>query len=137
MTTQDNKVRYQDVHRLALALSPEERRQLADELAHSPSGLSADTILSTISAHAEHLHGLGVKRIGLFGSHVRGEARLESDIDLLVEMAAEEYSLFDLLRVGVYLEKVFGRKVEVGTLDMLRPEIRPHVLAEVRYAEEL
>lgn len=129
--------RYDDVYQLALALPPEERRRLADDLVHSPSRLTPDAILSTLSAQAEHLRGLGVRRIGLFGSHVRGEARLESDIDILVELDSEDYSLVDLLRVGVYLEGVFGHKVDVGTLQMLRPEVKPYVLAEVRYAEGL
>ncbi len=127
--------RYEDVYRLALQLSPEERRRLAADLADSPSGLTAEAILSTIRAHAEPLRRLGVRRIGLFGSHARGEARLDSDIDLLVEMAVQRYSLFDVLRISVYLEKVFDRKVDVVTADSIRPAARANILREVIYAE--
>lgn len=127
--------RYDEVFRLALTLSPEERRRLADALAGSPSGITAASILETLTVHAEALRRLGVRRIGLFGSHVRGEARLDSDIDLLVEMDRSRYSLFDVLRIGVYLEEVFNRKVDVIPADSIRPEAEPNILSEVVYAE--
>lgn len=128
---------YSQVYELALTLSPEERQRLVDALAGSPSGLSAGSILETLAAHADSLRAMGVRRIGLFGSHVRGEARLNSDIDVLVEMTPDHASLVDVLRVEVYLEKVFGRKVDVGTADSLRPGVKEQVLAEVIYAEGL
>ncbi len=126
---------YEEIYRQALALSPEERRRLAEDLVGSPSGLSADAILATLTAQADTLRKLGVRRIGLFGSHARGEARLDSDIDLLVEMAAERYSLFDVLRISVHLEKVFGRKVDIVTADSIRPAAEANILSEVIYAE--
>ncbi|MFC1961132.1 nucleotidyltransferase family protein [Chloroflexota bacterium] len=128
-------IHYDDIYQRALELPPKDRQRLADALIGSPSGLMADHIITTLNAQAEKLHELGVKRIGLFGSHGRGEARLDSDIDLLVEMATNDHTLFDVLRIGVYLEEVFGRKVDVGTLDSLRPEVRSDILAEVVYAE--
>lgn len=126
---------YEEVYRLALQLSPDERRQLAQRLAGSPSGLTTESILHTLDQHAAQLHDLGVRRIGLFGSHVRGEAQLDSDIDLLIEMAAEDYSLFDLLGVRLYLQDVLGQEVDAVPADSLRPELAPHILQEVIYAE--
>ncbi|MBN2303494.1 MAG: nucleotidyltransferase family protein [Anaerolineae bacterium] len=126
---------YDEVYQLALTLAPDERRRLVDALTSSPSGLSADTILKTLTAHADKLREMGVRRIGLFGSHVRGEAQLDSDIDLLVEMSQSRYSLFDVLRIGVYLEDVFGHTVDVIPYDAIRPTAKPTILQEVVYAE--
>ena len=42
-------------------------------------------ILDILHQNRFHLKSFGIKRIGLFGSFVRGEQRPESDIDLLVE----------------------------------------------------
>jgi len=42
-------------------------------------------ILDTLDQNRSHLRALGVRRIGLFSSFLRGEQRPDSDIDLLVE----------------------------------------------------
>jgi predicted nucleotidyltransferase len=41
--------------------------------------------LSLIEEHQDRIKALGVKKLGLFGSFVREEQDVESDIDLLVE----------------------------------------------------
>jgi uncharacterized protein len=125
---------FSEVYQLALTLDPDERQRLIEALTGSPSGLTADYILATLADHAPKLRAMGVRRIGLFGSHVRGEARLDSDIDLLVEMDQVRYSLFDVLRIGVYLEDVFRRKVDVIPHDGIKPAARQNILQEVVYA---
>ncbi|MBI3609303.1 MAG: nucleotidyltransferase domain-containing protein, partial [Nitrospirae bacterium] len=42
-------------------------------------------VLKVLSEHAAQFHALGVKRLGLFGSFVRGKPHGTSDVDLLVE----------------------------------------------------
>lgn len=71
-----------------------------------------------------------VKEIGLFGSVVRGEAREDSDIDLLVEFE-DEASLFDLVGLALFLEERLKQKVDVVSKRALREEIRQPVLREV------
>ena len=46
-------------------------------------------ILALIQEHRDALGAFGVRRLGLFGSFVRGEQRVESDIDFLVEFEIE------------------------------------------------
>ena len=46
-------------------------------------------ILNVLYQNRSYLTALGVRKIGLFGSFVRGEQRPESDIDLLVEFEVE------------------------------------------------
>ena len=47
--------------------------------------LTKDQVAERLAAHAEELRSLGVRSLDLFGSVARGDARPESDVDLLVE----------------------------------------------------
>lgn len=47
--------------------------------------MKSDDIFQTISRHHREFSHLGVHRIGLFGSAVRGELTSDSDLDFLVE----------------------------------------------------
>ncbi len=71
-----------------------------------------------------------VREIGLFGSWVRGEQRMDSDIDVLVEFE-EGADLFDWIGLGLYLEEIFGRPVDVVPHKALRQELRSAVLKQV------
>lgn len=70
-----------------------------------------------------------VREIGLFGSFVREEQRIESDIDFLVEFE-NEADLFDLIGLTQYLEEVFQRPVDVVPRRALRPELQESVLQQ-------
>ncbi|MBI5203371.1 MAG: nucleotidyltransferase family protein [Nitrospirae bacterium] len=75
-----------------------------------------------------------VKRIGVFGSFARGEEREGSDVDVLIELE-EEYETFDnYMDLKFYLQDLFGRKVDLVTVDALRPQLRDDILREVKYA---
>ncbi|MBC7508406.1 MAG: nucleotidyltransferase domain-containing protein [Ferruginibacter sp.] len=50
----------------------------------------------------------------LFGSIARGEEKLNSDVDIMVEMSnAKKYSMFDLLDIAFIIEKKINRKVDL------------------------
>jgi predicted nucleotidyltransferase len=126
---------FEDVYRLALKLPPDEQQQLAAYLVNPPPALTAEEIIDRLESHAAELHEMGVEKIGLFGSYVRGEADPASDIDILVVMADESYSLLEVIGIKLYLEELLGHPVDVVTDDSLRPEIRPHVMSEAIYAK--
>ena len=71
-----------------------------------------------------------VKEMALFGSLVRGEQSVDSDVDLVVEFD-EGADLFDLVALGQFLEERLRRKVDLGTKLSLRTEIREQVLKEM------
>jgi len=122
----------EEVYRMALRLTPDERRRLAGYLAAPLPVLTAEEILETLTHHQDALQELGVERIGLFGSYRRGEADESSDIDLLVRLrTASFYTGYQ--RVQQYLEDVFRRPVDLVTESGLRAEIRQTVLEEVLY----
>jgi len=73
-----------------------------------------------------------VKRIGIFGSYLRGEEKKGSDIDILVEFI-EEPGFFDFLELENYLSKILEVKVDLVMKDTLKPLIGKHILKEVIY----
>lgn len=126
-------VSLEDVYNMAMQLSPEERRQLADSLIGTQAGADAQRVLDVLNEHAGQLRQFGVTRIGVFGSHVRGEATLDSDVDILVSLAEHTFDAF--MDVKLYLEDLLGQEVDLVLESSLKPELRPYIMEEVRYAE--
>jgi predicted nucleotidyltransferase len=71
----------------------------------------------------------GASNIRLFGSRARGEARADSDIDLLVDMPPSS-SLLDVARLMMDLQDLLGCKVDVVEPEGLHWYIRDKVLKE-------
>ena len=91
---------------------------------HLPSLVEShrETILSIASKH-------GVKNLRVFGSFARGEAKNDSDLDLLVEMETNR-SLLDRIGFLQDIEDLLGRKVDVVNEKALHWYIRDRVLSE-------
>jgi len=76
---------------------------------------------------------LGVKRLGLFGSFVRGEQHVTSDVDLLAEFEPGQKSSDHFMQLSFLLEALLGRAVELVTPEALSPHIGPYILKEIEY----
>ena len=74
----------------------------------------------------------GVRRVGLFGSYVKGRQRKKSDIDVLVAFN-RDIDLFDFLDLREYLEARLHAKVDLVMESALRPAIGKRILAEIEY----
>ena len=85
---------------------------------------------SRIRAVEPRIRELGVRRLALFGSVVRGEARPDSDVDLLVEFAPGEKSYRRFMALYDLMEELFEQRVELVTTEALSPFIGPYILAE-------
>ena len=90
---------------------------------------------SVIAPVKSQLVAAGVTRLGVFGSFARGEAREESDVDVLVAFSPEARTFDNLYIVGDTLEKAFQRRVDLVTEDALSPYLGPEILREVRYVD--
>jgi predicted nucleotidyltransferase len=95
--------------------------------------LTVEKIFGILREHADVLKKLSVKKIGLFGSYVRGEQRRRSDIDFLVELEKPTFDNF--MELVFSLEKYLGRKVDLITQGNISPYIRPYVEKEVMWYE--
>lgn len=83
-------------------------------------------------------HQHGIQRLSLFGSVLKGTARPDSDIDLLVEFEpGREPGLIGLARMESELTQLLGgRPVDLRTAEDLSRYFREEIVrtAEVQYA---
>ena len=92
-----------------------------------------EQIVSLLQEYHHHIHALGVHRLGLFGSFLRGQQRHESDVDILVEFAPGRKTFDAFMQLAFFLDTLFGRRVELVTPESLSPYIGPHILREMEY----
>jgi hypothetical protein len=92
---------------------------------------SLDEIKEITEEHREELKKqYGIKEIGIFGSFVRGEAKEDSDVDILVEFE-KPIGFFKFLELEEYLSNLIGRKVDLVSKKALKPHIGKYILEEV------
>jgi predicted nucleotidyltransferase len=94
--------------------------------------LTRDHVAERLAAHADELRSLGVRSLDLFGSTARGEARPESDVDLLVEFK-EVPGFVGYVRLRNRLEQILGRHVDLVMASGLHPRLRERILREARH----
>jgi len=70
-----------------------------------------------------------VVHAAIFGSFVRGEAKKDSDIDILIEFKGEK-SLLDLAALKIELEDLLGREVDVVEYSTIHPLLKEKILKE-------
>src|SRR5271163_2406517 len=89
--------------------------------------MTRQVILDRLKAEAPALClRFGLKTLAVFGSVARDEDREGSDLDILVTF--EGKADFDrFMGLKLYLEDTFGRPVDLGTPETLRPEMRSGV----------
>jgi predicted nucleotidyltransferase len=95
-----------------------------------PEPLSRDEAIRRLQSAEPEIRLLGVERLALFGSVLRDQARVDSDVDVLVGFAPGAKSFEHLLALSDLLEELFGRPVEVVTFEALSPFLGPRILAE-------
>ena len=71
-----------------------------------------------------------VKRAGVFGSYARGKQKKNSDVDILVEVNDKGFSLIDLVKLKILLEKRLNKKVDLIEYSTLHPLIKKNALKE-------
>ena len=74
-----------------------------------------------------------VKKIGLFGSMARGEAKKTSDLDFLVEFETGQETFDNFMELKFFLEDLFNKKIDLVTFEALRPQMKAAILGEVVY----
>jgi uncharacterized protein len=86
-------------------------------------------VAERLESHRQELQELGVKSLALFGSAARGEARPDSDLDILVEFS-QPVGLFAFVRLKYALEDMLDREVDLTTPDALRASMKAEILEE-------
>lgn len=94
--------------------------------------LTREQVIERLVESAAEIRALGVERLALFGSVLRGDARPDSDVDLLVSFAPGAKTFDHFLALCELLESRLGRRVELITTEALSPFLGPRILAEAQ-----
>jgi predicted nucleotidyltransferase len=97
--------------------------------------MNRETVITALRAHESELRAAGVVRLSLFGSTARGEARPDSDIDLLAAFDdARPLSLLDVIRIENQISDLLGHAVDLIEEGTLKPRVRHSVDREAMRA---
>ncbi len=92
-------------------------------------GINNSTIASIKRKIVPLLKQEGIKKAGIFGSYARGEAKKNSDIDILVEIR-KDLSLLGIIKIQNKLEDILGKKVDLIEYKELNPLFRKEAIKE-------
>ena len=95
-----------------------------------------EDIMGLLNQEAQALkQKFSVRSIGLFGSLARNEGDRESDVDILVDFVEPTFDHY--MDLKFYLERLFGREVDLVTADTVKPRLKQFIEREVIYAKGL
>jgi predicted nucleotidyltransferase len=90
--------------------------------------ITAEYVISVLRTRQAELRAAGIRRLALFGSVARGEARPDSDIDLVAELdPAARMDLIRLVALEQELGDLLGRAVQILTEPVRKPRLRAEV----------
>ncbi len=92
--------------------------------------LTREQAIERLVASEADIRAFGVRRLALFGSVAHGQARPDSDVDLLVEFFPGTKTYDRFLALSELLETRLGRRVELVTVEALSPFLGPRILAD-------
>ena len=92
-------------------------------------------VLDTLRTHESELRRLGVSHAAVFGSVARGEARADSDIDVLVELDQDlPIGIFEYARLKIYINEILDGAGDVVNRRTLKPLLRDSILHDAVHA---
>ena len=92
-------------------------------------------VIATLRAHEQILRHRGVLHAALIGSVARGEARPDSDIDIMIELVPDApIGLFEYVGITQYLDDLFPNHVDVANRSRLKAIVRPSAERDAVYA---
>jgi uncharacterized protein len=97
--------------------------------------MSRDVIIARLRASEAELRARGVTHAALFGSRARGDNRIDSDTDILIDIDPEaDMSVYDYVGLKRYIAGLFDGPVDVIDREGLKSHIRPPAEGEAVYA---
>jgi len=105
-------------------------------MAHK-TNLTKTEVLHLLADNKDMIDKFGVKKIGIFGSVVRNEAKPESDLDIVVEFEKGKANFRNVGGLIEFLENLFGTEVDILTPDGIESiridYIKKKVKEEIEY----
>jgi hypothetical protein len=88
-------------------------------------------VLEVLKGHEAELRRMGVRHAAVFGSVARGEARPDSDVDVLVHLDPEQpIGVFEYARLKLYIGELLGGAGDIVNRRTLKPLLRESVLRD-------
>lgn len=94
-----------------------------------------DEVIKTLQDNRAAIQEFGVRRLGLFGSIVRGEGNAASDLDFLVELKKNTFDAY--MDLKFFLEGLFHCSVDLVLSGSVKPALRDRILKETVYVPGL
>lgn len=94
--------------------------------------MNSKTILEKINEKKSQLKKRKVRKIGLFGSYLKGKQKANSDIDLIVDF--EKVTFKNYMELLFMFEKIFNKKIDLVIEKNLKPELN-YVKKEAKYVQ--
>ena len=93
---------------------------------------SRDAIIAKLRETAPALKAEGVTRLAIFGSRARGDAKEDSDLDVLIDVDPEaKFSLLNLVGVQHIVQDATGLKVQASMRDSLNARMSARIADDI------
>lgn len=96
--------------------------------------LTKNEIKQKLTLETELFNTYHVSRVGLFGSYINNSQNKDSDIDLLIDFK-KPVDLFAYVNLADKLSQSMHQKVDLVTINGLKPSLRNKILREVEWIE--
>jgi len=95
--------------------------------------MTRDDVLTVLRKFkAEHAQHYNILEIGIFGSVARGDARPDSDVDIVFQ--TDEPNLFRTASMKVELEHLLARRVDIVRFrEGMNPNLKRRIQKEAHY----